>query len=116
MKNTAISGKLKMIYFFKLILLFCNEFFILFQLGSSFHGTESVYVNGVLHEFKLPSTIIPLIYGHGASGLRYQANEVRKCLKANKLESDIMPHKDSLTIATIEDELRKQIGVKYDVD
>jgi dihydrodiol dehydrogenase / D-xylose 1-dehydrogenase (NADP) len=57
-----------------------------------------------------------MIYGNVVSGLRYEANEVRKCLKANKLESDIMPHKDSITIATIEDELRKQIGVKYDVD
>jgi len=74
-------------------------------LGSKSHRTESVYVNGVLHEFKV-----------GGEGLKYQANEVRKCLKAKKLESDIMPHKDSITIATIEDELRKQVGVKYDVD
>jgi len=56
-----------------------------------------------------------MIYG-SSSGLRYQANEVRKCLKAHKLESDVMPHKDSITIATIEDELRKQVGVVYDVD
>ncbi len=83
---------------------------------SSFPAIENVYVNDVLHEFKLPSTIIPMIFGTGTSGLRYQANEVRKCLKAKKLESDIMPHKDSITIATIEDELRKQIGVKYEVD
>jgi dihydrodiol dehydrogenase / D-xylose 1-dehydrogenase (NADP) len=74
-------------------------------LGSYFHGTESVYINGVLHEFKV-----------GGSGLKYEANEVRKCLKAKQLESDIMPHKDSITIATIEDELRKQVGVKFDVD
>ncbi len=85
-------------------------------MGNSFAATESVYVNDVLHEFKLPSTIIPMIYGNVVSSLRYEANEVRKCLKANKLESDILPHKDSITIATIEDELRKQIGVKYDVD
>ncbi len=54
-------------------------------------------------------------YG-GSSGLRYEANEVRKCIKAGKLESDRMSHKDSITITTIEDELRKQVGVKYDVD
>jgi dihydrodiol dehydrogenase / D-xylose 1-dehydrogenase (NADP) len=74
-------------------------------LGSYFHGTEGVFVNGVFHEFKV-----------GGSGLKYEANEVRKCLKAKQLESDIMPHKDSITIATIEDELRKQLGVQFNVD
>jgi hypothetical protein len=42
--------------------------------------------------------------------------EVRKCLKARKLESDRMSHKDSVLLATINDEILKQIGVKYDVD
>jgi len=69
----------------------------------------------VLHEFKFPSTVLPINFGT-SSGLRYQANEVRKCIKAAKIESDTLPHKDSIAIATIQDELRRQIGVKYDVD
>jgi len=49
-------------------------------------------------------------------GLRYEADEVRKCIRAGKTESDIVSHDDSLLIARIEDELRKQLGVKYPED
>ncbi|XP_031619181.1 trans-1,2-dihydrobenzene-1,2-diol dehydrogenase-like isoform X2 [Contarinia nasturtii] len=49
-------------------------------------------------------------------GLRYEADEVRKCIRANKKESENVTHNESLLIARIEDEIRKQIGVKFSED
>lgn len=49
-------------------------------------------------------------------GLRYEADEVRKCIRAGKKESDYVTHNDSLLIARLMDEIRKQIGVKYPED
>lgn len=49
-------------------------------------------------------------------GLRYEADEVRKCIRDDKIESDFVTHNESLLIAHIEDEIRKQIGVVYSMD
>lgn len=49
-------------------------------------------------------------------GLRYEAEEVRKCIRESLKESEHISHKESLLIAHIEDEIRKQIGVKYPED
>lgn len=49
-------------------------------------------------------------------GLRYEADETRKCIRAGKTESEHVTHNDSLIIARIQDEIRKQIGVKYPED
>lgn len=49
-------------------------------------------------------------------GLGYEADEVRKCIRAGKTECDFATHKASITIAHIEDEIRKQIGNKYAED
>lgn len=49
-------------------------------------------------------------------GLRYEAEEVRKCIRAGKKECEYATHNDSLVIAHIEDEIRKQIGVQYPAD
>lgn len=49
-------------------------------------------------------------------GLRPEADEVRKCIQAGKLESDLVPHNESLVMARIEDEIRKQIGVRFPGD
>lgn len=51
-----------------------------------------------------------------SAGLGYEADEVRKCIRAGKIESENITHNESLIIARIEDELRKQIGVKYPAD
>ena len=67
-----------------------------------------------MHEFKYPDPILPLVYG--STALCYQANEVRKCIKSGLLESTRMSHNDSLTISKIQNEIRKQVGVKYDAD
>ncbi|XP_055296396.1 trans-1,2-dihydrobenzene-1,2-diol dehydrogenase-like [Sitodiplosis mosellana] len=52
----------------------------------------------------------------GSCGLRYEAEEVRKCIREGKMESNLVTHNESLLIARIEDEIRKQIGVKYPED
>lgn len=49
-------------------------------------------------------------------GLIYEADEVRKCVRAGKTECDFVTHNNSLTIARIQDEIRKQVGVKYPED
>lgn len=49
-------------------------------------------------------------------GLRYEADEVRKCIRSGKAQSEHVTHNDSLLFAQIEDEIRKQIGVKYPQD
>lgn len=49
-------------------------------------------------------------------GLRYEAEEIRKCIRAGQKECKYATHDDSLVIARIEDEIRKQIGVQYPAD
>lgn len=51
-----------------------------------------------------------------SGGFIYEVEEVRKCIRAGKIESEFISHDESLQIARIEDEIRKQIGVKYDAD
>ncbi len=47
------------------------------------------------------------------NGYNYQAQEVMQCLRAGKLQSDVMPLDESLEIMKIMDELRSQWGLKY---
>lgn len=49
-------------------------------------------------------------------GLRYEAEEVRKCIRGKLIQSEWVSHNESLIIANIEDEIRKQIGVHYPAD
>ncbi len=51
-----------------------------------------------------------------SNGLNYQAQEVNRCLKEGKLESDIMPLDESLEIMRILDALRKEWGLKYPIE
>lgn len=48
--------------------------------------------------------------GHG---LRYQAAEVVRCLRAGETESPILPLDESLSIMRTMDEIRRQIGLTY---
>ncbi|XP_068626729.1 trans-1,2-dihydrobenzene-1,2-diol dehydrogenase-like [Battus philenor] len=63
-----------------------------------------------LHESKLP------YYFDNSAGLVYEAMEVARCIKAGLVESPRMTHEDSLTISRLELEVRKQVGVHFDVD
>lgn len=71
-------------------------------------GTEKVFseYSRAEHEFIYRNSI----------GLRYEPEEVRKCIQAGKIESEKISHNESLVIIRIADEIRRQIGVKYSVD
>lgn len=58
------------------------------------------------HEFHLKNSC----------GLRYEAEATRLCIRSNRLESDLMSHAESVSIAHIQDEIRRQIGVRYPAD
>ena len=75
-----------------------------------FHCCQKVEINGEVHDFEYPKNT-PEMNFPNSRGLRFEADEFRKLLKAGKIESDIMPHCDSLTIANIQDEIRRQLGV-----
>jgi predicted dehydrogenase len=53
---------------------------------------------------------------HECNGFEYEAREVMQCLRAGKLESDIMPLNESLSIVKTMDEIRAQWGLKYPME
>ena len=46
-------------------------------------------------------------------GLRFQVEEVHRCLDAGLLESPRMPWRESVAIAEVLDAIRAQIGMRY---
>lgn len=46
-------------------------------------------------------------------GYKYEAAEVMRCLKAGKIESDLVPHQFSIDLMALMDEIREQIGLLY---
>lgn len=48
--------------------------------------------------------------------MRYGPDEIRKCIRSGKNECENVPLSDSLIIARIEDEIRRQIGVRFPED
>lgn len=46
-------------------------------------------------------------------GMYYEADEVARCLRDGKLESEGMPWEESLVIMEVMDEVRRQGGLKY---
>ncbi|XP_055903703.1 trans-1,2-dihydrobenzene-1,2-diol dehydrogenase-like [Eupeodes corollae] len=74
--------------------------------------TQLFGCNGA-HEWSLISSTIPMNF-RNSLGLRYEADEVMKCIRSGKLECEIVPAKEMLIITQICDEIRKQIGVRYD--
>ncbi|HET8614516.1 MAG TPA: Gfo/Idh/MocA family oxidoreductase [Actinomycetales bacterium] len=50
---------------------------------------------------------------HVGHGLRHQASEVVRCLRAGETESPVMPLDESLSIMRTMDEVRRQIGLVY---
>jgi predicted dehydrogenase len=49
-------------------------------------------------------------------GLRFQAEEVHRCLAAGQTESAVAPLEETLALAHTMDQIRAQIGVVYDAD
>ena len=50
------------------------------------------------------------------NGLSYEAEEVMSCLQQGRLESDILPHDETLAIMKTMDEIRCQWGLKYPME
>jgi hypothetical protein len=55
----------------------------------------------------------PVRFGVGHDGLRHQAAEVVRCLRAGETESPVMPLDETLAIMRTMDEIRRQIGLGY---
>lgn len=77
--------------------------------------TSIIDVDGTEKTWPLPEAKYEFKYMNSA-GLRYEAEEARKCIRDGKKQSDNVSHNESLVIARIQDEIRKQIGVKYSAD
>ena len=50
------------------------------------------------------------------NGYNCEAEEVMRCVRAGKLESDIMPLDETLSVMTTLDSIRKEIGLKYPME
>ncbi|XP_068626891.1 trans-1,2-dihydrobenzene-1,2-diol dehydrogenase-like [Battus philenor] len=81
-----------------------------------FYFSETlIHVDGTAEKFPLHTSSIPYNFINSA-GLVYEAIEVARCIKQGLMESPRMSHQQSLLLAKLEDEVRSQIGVHYDVD
>lgn len=52
-------------------------------------------------------------YHEEGNGLRYQAEEVARCIRTGELESPILPLAETLQVMATMDEIRAQIGLRY---
>lgn len=75
----------------------------------------SLIVNDKETEFPVPEPCMPVNFIN-STGMRYEAEEVRQCLLKGLKESTVMSHADSLLLAEMEDEIRRQVGVVYPQD
>ncbi|XP_071750425.1 trans-1,2-dihydrobenzene-1,2-diol dehydrogenase-like isoform X1 [Centroberyx gerrardi] len=75
----------------------------------------SLVVNGKETQYPIPEPHLPLNFLN-STGMRYEAEEVRQCLLKGLKESPGMTHADSLLLAELEDEARRQVGVEYSQD
>ncbi|KAI8043799.1 hypothetical protein M5D96_005137 [Drosophila gunungcola] len=70
--------------------------------------------NGPPESWPLPQAKFDFHYTN-TCGLRYEAEEVRRCIEKRLLESPKFTHAESLELIAITDEMRRQIGVTYEV-
>ncbi|KAL7012787.1 hypothetical protein ACKWTF_015048 [Chironomus riparius] len=78
--------------------------------------TRVTDIDSAIIEFPLPKNRLGEFNFHNSVGLSYEAEAMRQLINAGKVESDAIPHKESLAIARIQDEVRKQIGVVFEQD
>lgn len=72
--------------------------------------------DGNMKEWPLPKHRLGKFEFRNSAGLSYEAEEMRRCINGGLLECPIVTHEESLIIARIEDEIRRQIGVKFAED
>ncbi|CAM4690083.1 unnamed protein product [Lepidochelys olivacea] len=85
------------------------------QLPAQMWSPTEVVVNGQHEEFPLPAPSQPLHFTR-STGLRYEAQHVRQCLLKGLRESPIVSLAHSELVASIMDEVRRQVGVTYTQD
>lgn len=85
----------------------------LFQILEIFCSTRIIDVDGKEKHWPLPPSEFDFHYPNSC-GLRYEADAIQKAIRDGKKEHENVPHKDSLGIARVQDELRKQLGVRYE--
>lgn len=78
-------------------------------------STSLIDVDGTNKTWPLPKPKYDTIFMNSA-GFRYEAEAVRQSIAEGKLENEIASHAESLQLARIEDEIRRQIGVRYPAD
>lgn len=66
-------------------------------------------VDGQIRTFPLPPSNVECILKNSV-GMRYEADECRQRIRAGEVESPLMRHKDTLDVARVLDEIRKQLG------
>lgn len=69
-----------------------------------------------MKEWELPKQKLGEFEFRNSCGLRYEAEEMRKCINGGLLECEVVTHQESLLIARIQDEIRRQIGAKFSED
>lgn len=78
--------------------------------------TSIIGLNGIERRMEFFKDPIGKYNFQNSEGLRFQAQAARECIRNGLIESSKMSHSDSLIISQIEDEIRKQINVKYPED
>lgn len=74
--------------------------------------TTLVDVDGTERTWPVPKARHAFNYPNSA-GLRYEAQAVRKAIRAGRLEEETVSHRETLVIAGLQDEIRRQLGVHY---
>lgn len=73
-------------------------------------------IDSNIKEWPLPKHRIGHFEFTNSCGLRYEAEEFRRCINEQLIECATVSHEESLRIARIQDEIRRQIGMRFDVD
>ncbi|KAM4702634.1 trans-1,2-dihydrobenzene-1,2-diol dehydrogenase-like [Rhinophrynus dorsalis] len=85
------------------------------QIPSCMWCPTSIILNGKETKFPLPHSTKPMNFTN-STGLSYEAEHVRQCLLKGLKESPLMSLADSELLASIMDEVRKQLGVRFPQD
>lgn len=72
-------------------------------------------VDGQVKEWPLPKGRYATNYAR-SEGFRYEAEAVRQSILKGEIENENVTHNESLTIAKVQDDIRKQIGVVFPED
>lgn len=95
--------------------LISSKIWVSLQIPSFWCPTTLIDIDGSEKTWPLPTAKYETNFIN-SYGLRYEAEEVRQCILNGKKASELVSHEESLRIARIQDEIRKQVGVHFDED